>query len=202
MGRGQQMSMNDIEKFSKDAEFRNLVAQRRLLVVVMLVVFLPFVITSSYLYYTCPDAATEAMLFFQKRHLPNFSLHKVRSRSTSNCCSVNLKSLLQYTYRLRGIITLNQGYFSIASSVLQDPVPAADIPTAYSPSIEQTDDTPSIEQTDDTPSIEQTDDTPSNEQSEPVLEIPKGENTTVIELEGQGQTNTTASGRRGRYRNR
>lgn len=83
MGRGQQMSLSDIEKSTKDADFRSTATQRRLVIVVLLVVLLPFVITSSYLYYTTPDAATEAMLFFQKRHFPSFSPLKERANVTT-----------------------------------------------------------------------------------------------------------------------
>lgn len=81
MGRGQQMG--DIEKSSKDADFRSVATPRRLVIMVLLVVLLPFVITSSYLYYTTPDAATEAMLFFQNRHFPSFSPHKERANVTT-----------------------------------------------------------------------------------------------------------------------
>lgn len=93
MGRGQQMSLSDIEKSTKDADFRSTATQRRLVIVVLLVVLLPFVITSSYLYYTTPDAATEAMLFFQKRHFPSFSPLKVRRLFYVDELQIFLKTL-------------------------------------------------------------------------------------------------------------
>ena len=47
--------------------------KRRVVVVALVSFFLPFVITSTYLYYTTPDAATEAMLFLQRRPFSGFS---------------------------------------------------------------------------------------------------------------------------------
>lgn len=74
MGRGQQMSMNDFEKLSLSGipGFRS-VTKRRVVVAALVSLFLPFVLTSAYLYYTTPDAATEAMLFLQKRPFSSFS---------------------------------------------------------------------------------------------------------------------------------
>ena len=84
MGRGQQMSVYDIEK-SAGSGLRSM-NKRRIVLVFLVTFFLPIVITSTYLYYTAPDAATEAMLFLQGRpfglsppsvFLPPFPVHKL-----------------------------------------------------------------------------------------------------------------------------
>ncbi|KAG0615945.1 hypothetical protein M758_5G078500 [Ceratodon purpureus] len=72
MGRGQQMSMYDVEKSIPGGGLRSM-TKRRVVVVALVSFFLPFVITSTYLYYTTPDAATEAMLFLQRRPFSGFS---------------------------------------------------------------------------------------------------------------------------------
>jgi hypothetical protein len=79
MGRGQQMSMWDMEKSVADAggkDFRSL-KTRRTAFVTFVALLLPFLITSSYIYYnSTPDASTEAVMFFQRRPFSSFVASK------------------------------------------------------------------------------------------------------------------------------
>lgn len=83
MGRGRQMSMYDVEKSVPGAGLKSM-TKRRVVVVAVVSFFLPFVITSTYLYYTTPDAATEAMLFLQRRPFSSFSPSTVTERTNSS----------------------------------------------------------------------------------------------------------------------
>lgn len=63
MGRGEQMSVVSISSSGKD--FWGVMSKRK--VVAMVAIFLPLMITSSYVFITTSDPSSEAMMLFQGR---------------------------------------------------------------------------------------------------------------------------------------
>jgi hypothetical protein len=62
---------NSGEAMTTDCRTRG--SQRKLIVVALLAVFLPFVVTQSYLYYMNPDAPAQVAAFFRGKMMPSSS---------------------------------------------------------------------------------------------------------------------------------
>lgn len=62
---------NSGEAMTTDCRTRG--SQRKLIVVALLAVFIPFVVTQSYLYYMNPDAPAQVASFFRGKTMPSSS---------------------------------------------------------------------------------------------------------------------------------